>query len=70
LAAAEKRRAEIEIPVEPAMLVEFFLSCNAEDIEYFMAKCRDQLDAHFFAALDTAIGRHRCVSSSLSFQLI
>lgn len=63
LEAAEKRRAETEIPTEPAMLVEFFLNCSAEDIEYFIAKTKDQLDNHFFAALDSAIGRQRCDSS-------
>lgn len=61
LAAAEKRRAETEIPADPAVLVEFFLNCSAEDIEFFIAKCKDNLDKQFFATLDSAIGRQRCV---------
>ena len=60
LAAAEKRRAETEIPADPAMLVDFFLNCSAEDIEYFIAKCKDQLNSEFFAVLDKALGQQRC----------
>jgi hypothetical protein len=60
LAEADKRRAETEIPTNPGMLVEFFLNSSAEDIEYFIAKARPQLDSNFFAALDSALGRQRC----------
>ena len=57
--AAEERRAAAKVPKDPAALVDFFLNCDAADIEYFVAKARERLDPAFFAAIDTAIGQEK-----------
>lgn len=59
LVEAEKRRASITLPTEAAKLIDFFLSCYPEDLEYFVAKGRPLLGSNFFAELDSAIGEQR-----------
>ena len=56
---ADNRRAAAEIPAEPSALVEFLLSADSADVEFFVIKCQRQLGDKFFAAIDAAIGEER-----------
>jgi hypothetical protein len=59
LEAAAERRGAIVVPEQPAELVDFFLNCEASDMEFFVARTRERLDKNFFAAIDNAIGEER-----------
>jgi hypothetical protein len=61
LEEAELRRKAAVVPTDPAELVDFFLNCDAADMEYFVAMVRSRLDGAFFAAIDNAIGQERFV---------
>lgn len=59
LAEAQARRDATTVPDSPTELVDFFLNCDAADMEYFVARTRARLGRDFFAALDGAIGTER-----------
>lgn len=58
-AEAEERRAATELPERAEALVDFFLECEAADMEFWVARARARLGAPFFAAVDTALGEAR-----------
>ncbi|GBF91992.1 hypothetical protein Rsub_04716 [Raphidocelis subcapitata] len=53
------RRSQRSPPDDPAELCEYFLSTNAEDMEFEVARCRPKLTPEFFKALDGLIGAAR-----------
>jgi hypothetical protein len=55
----EARRAARTVPTVPALLVDFFLETEADEMEFEVARCRGQLDDKFFKELDLFISQEK-----------
>jgi hypothetical protein len=53
------KRDERVVPDDERDLVEFFLSTEAADVEWEVARCKPRLTKDFFAVLDTLVGTER-----------
>lgn len=58
-AELQKRRDERVVPADPHDLVEFFLTTEATDMEFEVARCRPALTKDFFAVVDRLVGVER-----------